>query len=74
MMKNMMYVCDAIKQNESELEKKLNLFFIVCHHLGAISCWKPHQNWTFGARDIAISVMSKTIKYKGNLMLLLALS
>ena len=37
-------------------------------------CWKPHKNWAYGSRDIAILVMLKTIKYKGNLMLLLALS
>ena len=68
--------CDAIKQNESELEQNKNYFFIfiVCHHFRAISCWKHHQNWTFGSRDIAISVMSKTMKYKVNWMLLLALS
>ena len=39
----------------------------------AIFCWKPHQNWTYGFRDIVILVMLKTIKYKGNWMLLLSL-
>ena len=66
--------CDAIKQNESELEKNNNsvFSFIVCHNVRAISHWNPHQNWTYGSRDITMLVMLKTIKYKGNLMLLLA--
>ena len=36
----------------------------------AIFRWKPHQNWTFGSRDIIILVLLKTIKYRENLMLL----
>ena len=59
-----------------QLEKYKNLvfFWIVCLHFRAISCWKPHQNWTNGSKVIAISEMLKTITYKGNWMLLLALS
>ena len=45
--------------------------FIVCYTVKAILCWKPHQNWT---RDITILVLLKTTKYKGNSMLLFALT
>ena len=46
-------ICDAIKQNESELECNeivvfhYNMYF----NLGATFCWKSHQNWTHGSRD-----------------------
>ena len=35
---------------------------------------KPNQNSTFGSRNIAILVLLKTIKYKGNRILLLAVT
>ena len=48
-------------------KKKITDFhFIVCLISPTMFCWKPHQNWTYGSRDITISVMIKTIKYKGN--------
>ena len=73
---NLNVKCDAIKQNESELEKNKNTIFICITHsdIRPILCWKPDQNWAYDSRDIAILVRFKTMKYKGNLMLLLALS
>ena len=71
-------ICDAIKQNdyESELKKNKKSVFIsiVCHNNRVILCWKPQQDQTYDSRDIAISVMLKTMQYKGNWILLLALS
>ena len=65
--------CDAIKQNESELERKSRLQnCIVCLSLWAIFCWKHHQIWTYGSRVVAILVLIKTINYKRNWKLLLA--
>ena len=43
---------------------------IVFINIRAILCWKPHQNWTYGSKDIAILVMLKIIKYKGNCILI----
>ena len=67
--------CD-LKQNESELEYNENPVFNcnICPILRAIFWWNPHQNWTFGSRDISILVLLKTIKYKGNWKLLLIVS
>ena len=69
-------ICDVIKLNESELGGNKNsvLIYIVYFKSKATLCWNPHQNWTYGSRDIAISAMFETVKYKGNWMLLLALS
>ena len=41
--------CDAIKQNESELENTKNslFIFIVFLHVRAIPHWKPHNNWAY---------------------------
>lgn len=39
-----------------------------------IFSWKPHQNWTFGSRDIDILVLLKTMIYKGNWNYYFALS
>ena len=40
-------ICDAIKQNESELEYNENPVFncIICPIVRAIFWWNPHQNW-----------------------------
>ena len=61
-------ICDAIKQNESELEKNKNTDFSFSVGLNnrAIFCRKPDENWTYGSRDIAISVILKTMQYKEN--------
>ena len=58
--------CDAIKQNESQLEKEEKntvIISIICPNFRAILCWKPHPNWAYGSGDMAIFVMLKTIKY-----------
>ena len=57
----------CFKQNESELDKNPIIFLnsIVCYICRAIFCSKPHQNWTYGSRNMVILVLLKTIKYKG---------
>ena len=65
-----------MQSSKMSLNKNKNsvFIFLACPNFRAISCWKPHQDWAYGSRDIAILVMLKTIKYKGNWILLLALS
>ena len=65
-------ICDVIKQNESELEKQPHSFHNYMVYFK--SMLKTHENSSYSSRDIAILAMFKTIKYKGNWMLLLALS
>ena len=60
--------CDNAKWIWSGKRIKCSLIF------GAIVWWKPHQNWTCGSSNITILELFKTFKYKGNWMLLLALS
>ena len=50
---------DAIKQNESELEKYENKVFIsiASFDLRAVLCWKLHHNWTFSSWDMCILVL-----------------
>ena len=53
MMYFMMFICDVIKQNESELKniESLVLHFTVCSNLRAIFCWNPNQNWMYAVRS-----------------------
>ena len=69
-------MCGAIKQNESEneSEKNKNSFHFSVYASRAKSRWKPHENWAYSSRDIVILVMLKTIKYKRNWELSLAVS
>ena len=43
-------ICDANKPNESGLDSVLHVPFVVCR---ALFWWKPHQNWTYGSKDIS---------------------
>ena len=74
-------ICWKPQQNwdygyESELEKNNNLDFnfSLSFVLRATICWKPQQNWAYGSRGTAILVLLKTMKYKGNWLLLFAVS
>ena len=65
-------ICDAIKQNESELGKNKNKFSFSLYAIIPELCWNSHQHWTH--RDIAMSVMFETVKYRGIWMVLMVLS
>ena len=65
-----LYVMQS-KQNESELPV-FNL--IVCYIWRAIFCSNSHQNWTYDSWDIANLLLLKTIKYKGNWILVFAIA
>ena len=41
------YICDVIKQNESEVEKNQILFFGICY----LCKKKPHGDWAIGSKD-----------------------
>ena len=45
--------CDAIRQNESEVEKNLILFFGICylHIIQALIWWKSNEDWAIGSKD-----------------------
>ena len=63
-------ICDQSKWVWTRFKKKESFHFqYIYSNSRAILCWKPDQNWTYGARYIAILAMLKTIKYKGNLTL-----
>ena len=66
--------CDQAKWVWTWIKWKSSFRFNLCIMIRAILCWKPHQDWTSCSGDIAILVMFKTLNYKGNWMLLLAVS
>ena len=67
--------CDQVKWVWTRKREIISSFNrIVCITLRAIFCWKPHQYRTYGSKVIAICVLLKTASYKGNRVLLFAVS
>ena len=61
---NMWY--DQAKWVWTRKNENTDICFIASLISWALYCWKPYQKWTYGSSAIAISVILKTIKYKGN--------
>ena len=73
---NFKHICDAIKQNESELEKIHFLFFSIFYwdSIQVLIWWKPHIDWAIGSKDMNSWRVAKTIGNKRNYLLCLAIS
>ena len=72
--KTQIYVMRSSKMSLNSKTNKNLVFITLYASISKLYHAESHQNWTYGSRDIAILVMLKTIKCKGNEMLLLAVS